>query len=296
VPVSAVNQRGEQVTDSILAVDGRAAPVGELDHRFIGRLRREHVLTLEFAQPLDAAPGEPMLIADGWVEYPYSQTSFAAWQAGANFDAPTLEARDDTGRWHQLREGFGYPAGMPRRMSLPLPPLPSGTRALRLRSNMEIYWDRLALAYAEPLPQVRISRLPLALARVAKTGYALRTTSAQRRPHYDYGRRSPFWDARYLAGDYTRLGRVDELLAETDDALAIIGSGEEIHLEFLAPAAPPQSGWTRQLVLESNGWAKDMDLFTKDGETLQPLPRRSGASARVSRLHERYNQRHQTGF
>ena len=25
-------------------------------------------------------------------------------------------------------------------------------------------------------------------------------------------------------------------------------------------------------MLESNGWAKDMDLFTRDGNTLEPLP------------------------
>ena len=295
-PIRAWNERDQDVTADISTADGRAAPVGELDHRFIGRLRAEHVLTLEFPEALNGEPGSPVLIADGWVEYPYSQTSFAAWQAGASFDPPTLEARDGEGAWHTLVAGFGYPAGMPRRMALPLPTLPAGTRALRLRSNMEVYWDRLALAYAEPAPQVRISHLPLTHTRVAKTGFALRTTLSQRRPHYDYGRRSPFWDARYLAGDYSRLGPVEELLAQTDDALAIIGSGEEIHLEFAAPDADPQPGWTRRLVLETNGWAKDMDLFTKDGETLQPLPRRGEPSERVSRLHERYNLRHQEGY
>ena len=49
-------------------------------------------------------------------------------------------------------------------------------------------------------------------------------------------------------------------------------------------------------MLETNGWAKDMDLFTKDGETLEPLPARGGPSKRVARLHERYNRRHQAGF
>ena len=31
--------------------------------------------------------------AKRWIEYPYSQTMFASWQAGASWDAPTLEAR-----------------------------------------------------------------------------------------------------------------------------------------------------------------------------------------------------------
>jgi hypothetical protein len=295
-PMRVTNGRGEEVTETLRTTDGRAAPVGKLDRRFVGLLAEEHVLTLEFADALDGMPGDPLLVADGWVEYPYSQTSFAAWQAGISFDAPTLEARDGAGRWHRLSEGFGYPAGMPRRMSLVLSDLPDGTRALRLRSNMEVYWDRLAVAYAEALPEVRISRLPLQSARVAKTGYALRTTLGQGRPHYDYSSRKPFWDARYLAGDYTRLGPVEELLRETDDVLAVIGSGEEIHLEFGAPEAAPQTGWTRRLVLESNGWTKDMDLFTRDGDTLGPLPSRDRPSEEVSRIHARYNWRHQAGF
>ena len=61
---------------------------------------------------------------DGWVEYPYAQTVFAAWQAGAPYLAPTLEARDGDGRWHVVAREFGYPAGMPRRMTFPLPAAP----------------------------------------------------------------------------------------------------------------------------------------------------------------------------
>ncbi|MCP4040683.1 MAG: tetratricopeptide repeat protein, partial [Gammaproteobacteria bacterium] len=123
-PSRVENDRGEVVTAQVNLTDGRAATVGPLDHRFIGRLRREHVLVLEFPEPLDAYSGAPMLVADGWVEYPYSQTMFAAWQAEAEFAAPTLEARGEDGAWHTVMEQFGYPAGMPRRMSVPLKNLP----------------------------------------------------------------------------------------------------------------------------------------------------------------------------
>ena len=77
------------------------------------------MLTLEFPRTLDSLAGEPMLLIDGWVEYPYSQTNFAAWQAGAAYEAPTLEAYAG-GAWHTVAAQFGYPAGMPRRMSMPL--------------------------------------------------------------------------------------------------------------------------------------------------------------------------------
>jgi hypothetical protein len=233
-------------------------------------------------------------VADGWIEYPYSQTSFAAWQAGARYEAPSLEARGADGVWRPLLTQFGYPAGMPRRLSVPLPALPPGTDALRLRGNMEIYWDRIAVAYAEPLPGARRTDLPPASARVAQTGFARRLTYSQARPGYDYGQRTPFWDTRPMAGFYTRFGAVDELVAGADDALAIIGPGEEIHLEFAAPPAPPP-GWTRRLVLEARGWAKDMDLYTKDGETLAPLPATGRDPQRRNALHAEYNTRWMDG-
>ena len=81
-----------------------------------------------------------MLVADGWIEYPYAQTLFAAWQAHAEYQAPTIEARGSDGRWHIVRREFGYPAGMPRRMSLPLGGLPHGATALRLRTT-RMLWD-----------------------------------------------------------------------------------------------------------------------------------------------------------
>ncbi len=296
LPSGAVNAYAGRVTEAVTRVDARAVPVGELDRRFIGRLRAEHSLTLSFPEPLDAYPGEPLLVADGWVEYPYSQTSFAAWQAGAEFDPPTLEAQDADGVWHTVWKDFGYPAGMPRRMSLPLRDLPAGTTVLRIRSNLEVYWDRIAVAFAERLPEVRRYVLPLQKARLAKTGFPKRTTSTQHHPHYDYERRSPFWDTRYMAGFYTRLGPVEALVAEVDDAVAIFGPGEEVHLEFVAPEQGPPPGWTRHFVLETNGWTKDMDLYTQNGETVDPLPHTGEPAARRESLHARYNTRYQAGL
>jgi hypothetical protein len=294
LPRQVLDQAGRDQTAALAEADGEAADPGTLDRRFIGRLAEEQVLTLTFGEPLDGGPGEPLLVADGWVEYPYSQTSFAAWQAGATYDAPSLEARGADGTWRPILTQFGYPAGMPRRMSVPLPDLPPGTDALRLRGNLEIYWDRLAVVHAEALPEARRLELPRLAARVAQTGFPRRLTFPQARPGYDYGTRTPFWDTRAMAGAYTRLGPVDPLVAETDDALAIIGPGEEIHLDFGEPQAQPP-GWSRRLVLETNGWTKDMDLYTKDGETLAPLPETGRDPAHRDALHAAYNTRWMDG-
>lgn len=309
LPTRAVNDRGDDVTESVRAADGIAAPPGEHDVRFIGRLARDHVLTLEFDAPIDApasgAAGSgvdlratsPILIADGWIEYPYSQTMFAAWQAGADYRPPTIEARDADGHWHVVLEQFGYPAGMPRQMSVPLPDLPSGTMALRITTNQEIYWDRIAMAHAvvDPPPGARITPLDLREARLHRPGYALNTPGPQRRPSYDYTNRAGQWDTRYSTGAYTRFGDVRELVGHADDALAIIGPGEEIHLAFDAARADLPPGWTRRFVIECDGWCKDMDLFTRTGETLAPLPSRGDPDSPREAWHRQYNTRFMSG-
>jgi hypothetical protein len=74
----------EDVTAAITKADGVAAPPGRIDPRHIGRTD-PHQLQLRFDRRLDVGDGSPMLVADGWVEYPYAQTLFAAWQAGAAY-------------------------------------------------------------------------------------------------------------------------------------------------------------------------------------------------------------------
>ena len=296
LPQRATTADGREVTALVRTADLEAAPVGELDRRFIGRLRAPQQLTVAFADTIDRPGARPVLVIDGWVEYPYSQTMFAAWQAQADYRAPTLEARAADGRWHTLLEQFGYPAGMPRRMALPLTDLPAGTDALRLTTNQEIYWDRVAVVYAEPLPGALRTELPLQHAEVRESGFARRSTGPQRQPHYDYERRSPSWDTRHLAGHYTAFGPATELVNTADDALAIIGPGEELHLEYSAQPPAVPAGWKRRFVFETRGWAKDMDLYTADGDTLEPLPSQGQPGGRRAALHARYNTRYRSGI
>ena len=297
LPVAATNDRGEDVVDLIRTADHKAAPVGEIDHRFIGRTK-EHSVTVQFDQAVDQL-SRPVLMIDGWLEYPYSQTMFAAWQASADYRAPTLEARGAEGQWKVVLEQFGYPAGFPRQMSVPLDQLPRGTNELRLTTNQEIYWDRIAIINAEPCPKATRTVLPMIEANCSSVGFAKRTTGAQRLPHYDYGHRLPLWDTVHQSGFYTELGTMTPLVSSTDDAVAIIGPGEEIHLEFKAPLDNVHEAHTRRYVLETTGWCKDFDMYTKDGSTVGPLPTRGKLSeierAKRQRLHQQYNTRFQSG-
>lgn len=164
---------------------------------------------------------------------------------------------------------------------------------------MEIYWDRLRVVREEPLDGIVKATLPPVEARIARTGFAKRTTGPQRLPHYDYARRSTFWDAKAPAGFYTAFGDGGELVREIDGALAVISSGEEIHLEFDAPPGP-SDGHRRLFRIMFHGWAKDMDLYTLNGDTVGPLPVPEGADssmiAKRDRLHARYNVRFREGL
>ncbi|MHC4910617.1 MAG: ASPIC/UnbV domain-containing protein, partial [Planctomycetota bacterium] len=294
-PVAAMNDRGEDVLGPIAETDLVAAPVGELDRRFLGRLAGVHALTIEFATPLDEYAGSPLLVANGWIEYPYSQTMFSAWQAGATYDAVSIDAGLADGTWMPLLESFGYMAGMPREMSIALEGLPAGTTALRLRTNQEIYWDALAVVFAEECPEAVRRPLDMVEADLRSSGFAHREPLPQRLPTYDHTRRVPLWDTRHQPGHYTRFGQVDDLLASPDDAIAIFGPGEEIELAFTGPPAL-RAGWSRRVVVEAEGWCKDRDLLTRDGATLGPLPaRRSGPNEVRERLHGRFNTRYESG-
>lgn len=279
--VAATDASGRDVLGSLTAIDDVAAPGPAPHRRFIGTRTGEQVLELVFDGRLDegSAGSTPTLVVDGWVEYPYSQTNYAAAGAGVVAEPPTLEARGADGVWRVVAPSFGYPAGMPRRMSLPLVGLPDGCDRLRIRTTLEVYWDHLFVVPTtspEQMPSKPIlTRLEPMSATLARTGFPRRTTGPQRRPWYDDSDRAAFSDMRSPRGLLTRMGDVLELVSRIDDASAVFGPGEEVRLGFDAPESAP-SGWTRRVVLDVSGWCKDMDLFTRDGDTVEPLPSRDG--------------------
>ena len=285
----------QNVLERLTETDLQAVDVGELHAGLKGLLAEE--LLVEFGFAVDpAAMRSPALLIDGWVEYGYSQTSFAAWQAGETYDALSLEVKLADGHWHSLVESFGYPAGMPRASMLPLDSLPEGITAFRLRTHQQIYLDAVALVDLEQQQEYRLQPVPVSSAKMIAQGFPQRTDGDQFQPQYNDSIRSPFWDTRYPAGYYTQLGEATELVTERDNALAIIGPGDALELTFSVTTEPLPANWQRYWVLSTDGWAKDMDLYTRSGETVTPLPSSEAVSVdRSQRLHAIYNTRYQSG-
>jgi hypothetical protein len=137
--------------------------------------------------------------------------------------------------------------------------------------NVELDLDSVRLVEREPLPVAPVE-LALARASLASVGFAEWSTGPQKQPFYDRAKLLPLWDCRVQRGLYTEFGDVRELLARDDGALVVFGPGEEVAFDFAGPASAPAAGTTRRFVLETRGWCKDMDLFTRNGETVEPLP------------------------
>ncbi len=283
------NKFNKDVTDSVRHTDKKAINIDNKDHRFLGLVEPQQI-TMDFADDL---AGDYHLIMNGWVEYGYSQTMFAAWQAGLKAQAPTIQYLHD-GEWKTLLNEFGYPAGMPRSASVPLF-IPEKTRSLRILTNMEVYFDQLALFAAVQAPTVNEYNLTLHKANLYQLGFPKRNDNRQRVPEYEFGDVQPFWDTRYMEGAYSRLGDITPLVRDQDNALAIIGAGEAIELSYHDTLPTIPADHKRYFILQFKGWAKDMDILTKDGETLAPIPADGALSEAAKTLNNQYNTRFQAG-
>jgi hypothetical protein len=144
---------------------------------------------------------------------------------------------------------------------------------LRLRTNLEVYWDWLAVADAVEQPRLDTMRLRPTRAELRYRGFS--RTNHERRdlpetPVYDQiANVGQLW--RDLIGYYTRFGDVLELLDHVDDRYVIMNAGDELQMLFPVPP-PAAAGWRRDFVLIGDGWEKDGDYNTSFSQTVQPLP------------------------
>jgi hypothetical protein len=218
------------------------------------------------------------LVATGWIYPTDSSINVAIGQQNLQPHGLSLEAQDANGRWRVVSPDLGFPAGKNKTVLIDLSAIGSARR-IRLRTNLEVYWDSLALAddaSGATIAPVRIqpSTAELRYRGFSKTEYARHDVPET--PKYDeianVGQR---W--RDLAGYYTRYGDVRELLSTIDDRYVIMNAGDEIRFTFSEPVTPkrPQGAKAdrRDFVLIGDGWVKDGDYNTTASKTVGPLPR-----------------------
>jgi tetratricopeptide (TPR) repeat protein len=276
-PVRATDLEGRDLTETLRRFDRHTADGFKKLDGWAG-YTVEHGIVLDFGDRLKGykPTDELVLCLAGWVEYPYSQTNYAAATAGVALKMPAIERLGDDGRFSIIEPHAGYPAGLPRMTTLDLTGKLAGPRCvLRIKSNMECYYDQAFIIARDRAAEAALKKtvVPLCRATLGYRGYSREISPDGGLPliyAYDYVDPAPL--ARF-SGKLTRYGDVTALLRADDDQLCLVGPGDEVRLEFEAARVPALApGWTRSYVLKTYGYCKDADPFSATSDTVEPIP------------------------
>ena len=283
-PVAAIGPNGEDCVERVRHTDRTYAYQPKLDRRFYG-FCRPHALELRFDVPDRWIEGDAdqsiYLFVGGWIEYPYSQTTFAASQAGVAWEPLRVDQLSPDGQWETIIPDAGAPGGMGRTIAIDVTgKLRSTDVRLRLTTNLEIYFDRIFVGTDTGTGDLTVQTVPLVSADLRRLGFPLEFSPDGRHPLiYSYDIIEPTSSFKMPRGVYTRYGPVESLLATFDDAYVILGTGDEMAVSFDAAAITPVApGSVRSFVLISHAYCKDMDLYTGAPDTVEPLPHKSMAA------------------
>jgi tetratricopeptide (TPR) repeat protein len=288
----AIDDTGQDVTDIVSTLDGKAlASFGRGQYQGI---TRDHYLEVDLGE--DAPKSGPLfLIAQGSIHDTESSVNVAITQGNRwRAHGLSIEVPDGHGGWVTAQDNLGFPAGRNKTILFNLSNIfrPGTPRQVRIRTNLEIYWDAIQWAEAAPLTPLKTVTLDPSLADLHYRGYSvMHMPGAARAPEVpDYNQiegSKQHW--RDLIGYYTRYGDVRELIKRIDDRYVIVNSGDELSLRFVEQPPPP-AGWVRDFVIVGDGWIKDGDYNSTFSKTVLPLPyhAKNEYTARPGRLEDEW--------
>ena len=270
-PQRAVDHDGTDVTAKVAGLD-QTYPDGF--RRTMSGIAEMHTLELDFGR---VKGDRALLVAHGWVDWADGSTFLQVAQEGkGGLAPPKLQVRDAKGEWVTVIEDMGMPAGKPKTIAVDLSGLwKSDSRAVRIVTNLCVYWDEIFLATDFGEAAGRRTVVPLKGASLRFRGFSPSVIHPERKQPerfvYEGATPTSLWNP--TPGLYTRYGEVGMLLERVDERLVVMGSGDEIRLRFDAGALPAlPAGWRRDFLLKVDGWAKDRDANTWNGQSVQPLP------------------------
>jgi hypothetical protein len=272
-PVSAVDTYGNDVLSFISAQDDN----------YLSGFKSDKYQGITETTDLILDPGEPtgkgnlILFMIGWIFPTDASINVALSQSDKiKVTPPLIQVINKKGEWETVIDNLGFPMGKDKTVIADL----SGKfltkdHRIRIRTNMEIYWDHIF--FTENLPDAPMvsTLLKPSGADLHYRGFSeLFRKGSRYGPHwFDYSvvKKGPKW--RDLTGNYTRFGDVLPLLTESDNKYVITNAGDETSVGFIAGELPALAiGWKRDFLIRSIGWVKDGDLNTAFGNTVMPLP------------------------
>jgi cytochrome c-type biogenesis protein CcmH/NrfG len=269
----ATDDLGSDVTDLLRARDARYLDTfGRGPYQGI---TRDHYVEIDLG-PDFPTTGKQWLLCNGWIHPTDSSINMAISQG--SHPKPTgvrVEVPDGRGGWRIATPDIGFPEGKMKTMLIPLSGLfaPGIPHRLRLRTNLELYWDWIAWATELPHTPTRSIVLAPSTADLHYHGFDEIGQPSMSSPEVpNYGRIMQTTQ-RWLdmTGFYTRYGDVRPLLAKIDDRYVIMNAGDELTMRFPA-LPPPASGWTRDFIIIGDGWGKDSNHNSSFSKTVLPLP------------------------
>jgi Tfp pilus assembly protein PilF/predicted secreted protein len=272
-PVTAVDQDGSDVLAALREKDDiYLSNFVPLEYQGVVQ---PHDLVLDLGA--DAGGPGTTLFLRGWIFPTDASINIAlSQQKKLNAVMPSLEVRDSKGRWRTAVASIGFPSGKDKTVAIDLAGLfPTSDHHVRIRTNMQIYWDQAFVGTDVVASPVRTTTMRPIAADLHFRGYSKMYRKGGRHgPHwfeYDSVSRDARW--RTIEGAFTRFGDVRPLLQGPDDMYVVMAPGDEMTVEFDATAAgAPPPGWRRTFLLYTDGWIKDADLNTAFGNTVEPLP------------------------
>ena len=272
-PVAATDELGDDLLPALRAQDDvYAATLRPARYQGLTDL---HDLVLDFGSL--AGMDSVFLFLTGWIYPTDASINFALAQSHALQVVPLhVQVRDPAGEWRTVIADLGFPAGKRKTVIADLTgKFSSADRRVRIRTNMEIYWDRAFVAATASASPVTVTALRPMTADLHYRGFSRMYRKGGRYgpQWYDYATvsREPAWAP--IVGAFTRYGDVLPLVDAADDRYVIFGPGDEVALQFDSTATPPlPPGWTRDFLIYTDAWLKDADLNTAAGGTVDPLP------------------------
>lgn len=273
-PVSAQDGEGDDVLPRLKKHDFHYVSDFALG-RYQG-LAQMHDLVLDLGT--EAAGDSLYLFLRGWIFPADASINMSMAQSNKYRQSPpALQVVDKAGHWKTVIPNIGFPMGKDKMVVVNLSGkfLTAHDRRVRIRTNMQIYWDEAFFTRTLSDAPVQMHDLKMTRASLAYRGYsATYRKGGPFGPHwFDYYRTTQGQKWRDLTGYYTRYGNVLPLLLSADDEYIVANSGDEVTIDFDASRLPvvPQ-GWKRDFLIYSEGWVKDGDLNTAYGQTVDPLP------------------------
>ncbi len=270
-PVKATDSQGHDVTAKLAKLDQTYPDAFDRDVSGVAKL---HTLDLDFGKA--ASGNHAALILSGWVDWADGSTFLRAAQSGQALVFPSLQVKDEQGQWKTVVEDMGIPSGKPKTISVDLAgKFLSRSREVRIVTNLCVYWDEVFLIDDAGAPETKLTPLNAVAANLHFRGFSRPVIDPQRKQpeQFLYSDVHPISNWNPTPGLYTRYGDVTPLLRTPDDEMVIMGSGDEVSIEYAAASLPPlPQGWTRDFLLKVDGWAKDADANTAFSDNVLPLP------------------------